>query len=129
MRDSAHNPQGSPARQTRPGVRTPFEILSLDHPSAVALSHASSHPVLWISSQPPQKVLGVLGKHIQGAWYEAPYIVVALNGQRFIHQAPPAPIADIHAVLRSVLVAHLNGSPVLPASGRQQTLDLDSFSA
>jgi hypothetical protein len=129
MKNLSHNYQRNPGRQIRPASQTHYEILSLDHPSAVALSHAASHPVLWISSRPPQQVLGILGKHLQGAWYEAPHIIVALEGQRFIHQAPPAPIADIHAVLRSVLESHLNGTVSLPISGRLQSLELDSFSA
>lgn len=129
MKHLSHHHQRNPSRQIRPVSKTNHEILSLDHPSAMALSHAASHPVLWISIRPPQQVLGVLGTNIQGAWYEVPNTIVALEGRRFVHPVPSAPTADMHAVLRAVLESHLNGTVSLPASGRLQSPELESFSA
>lgn len=102
---TASNP--SPVGAPNPPVQ--FDILCLNRPDHAAASGATHRPVLWISSQPPQTLLGLLGQTIEGAWYEPGNVVVSLQGRTFAYPVAPPPGTQLHALLQTTLEMHLAG--------------------
>lgn len=97
----------SPAGAPKPPVQ--FDILCLNRPEHAAISATTQRPVLWISSQPPQTLLGLLGQTIEGAWYEPGKVVVSLQGRTFAYPVAPLPGTQLHDLLQTTLGMHLAG--------------------
>lgn len=98
-----------PSAATAPEPPVEVEILCLNRADDAAKSGSTHRPVLWISSQPPQALVGILGQGIEGAWYEPGKVVVSLHGRKFVYPVTPPPAAELYALLKSTLEKHLTG--------------------
>lgn len=98
-----------PSAATAPESPVEVEILCLNRADDAAKSGSTHRPVVWISSQPPQALVGILEQGIEGAWYQPGQIVVSLQGRTFVYRVSPPPDAELHSLLKSAVQMHLAG--------------------
>lgn len=98
-----------PSAATAPEPPVEVEILCLNRADDAAKSGSTHRPVVWISSQPPQALVGILGQGIEGAWYEPGQVVVSLHGRTFVYRVSSPPDAELHSLLKAAVQMHLSG--------------------